>query len=102
MILDDKNNIFLNFFQTLTRYIGTFEMVSNSVYSFMERYNWKRVSIIAEMAGDILWWYTKKNLDIVMERKNVTVAKSSIVTTENVDKDMEKVLKDSAQVSRGK
>jgi hypothetical protein len=57
-------------FQTLTRFLGSFEKTAMAVRTILEVNKWSRVSIIWEMHADIVWRYTANAMKAVLEESN--------------------------------
>ncbi|CAH1788809.1 unnamed protein product [Owenia fusiformis] len=63
-----------NVFSTLTRFLGTFDLVGGAVVSFLKTYKWKRVSIIAQKHADPIWTLTRDAVGVLAEKNNISVA----------------------------
>ena len=86
-------------FQTLTRFLASFEMTGFAVMSFINSFEWHRIGILAEKRLDIIWILTRQGVQYAAERMNVTVALSTLLTE---DMDLEDWLLRTTNVSRGK
>ena len=85
--------------QTLTRFLASFEMTGFAVMRLLAKFSWARIGIIAEKKLDIIWMLTRQGLEYAAELSNVTVAASTLWQE---DMDLEKVLLDTAAVSRSR
>jgi hypothetical protein len=88
-------------FQTLTRFLGTFEKSAAMVYEMMKTFKWTRVSVIWEKHPDIVWILTNNAIQKVMSDNNVTVARTEVIG-DNQPVSLEEALKNCALVSRSK
>ena len=99
MLLNQCSELLSKIFQTLTRFLASFEMTGFAVMSILEHFDWDRIGLITENAPDPIWLLARQGVQQAAEKSNVTLAMSTLLME---DMDLEERLLKTASVSRGK
>lgn len=95
-------NQFLSYydmFQTLTRFLGTFDKVGLAVTGIMKAFSWNRIGIIAQKHTDVIWMYTMDAVKSMADDHGMHVA---ISKTFNGSENLYDLLKQVAMTSKSK
>lgn len=86
-------------FQTLTRFLGTFDKVGLAVSGIMKSFSWNRIGIIAQKHTDKIWMYTRDAVVTMASTRGMHIA---ISKTFNGTEDLHGILKQVALKSKSK